>query len=132
MYGDSCQGGERGYSADCLGSHRGASPMPQAVTIWSLPRAFELVKGMQAQGLEWGETYRDLGRRAIAEIVAGQMHAAIDEPLDRMAALDRADRRNGSYRRHLLTELGATLRLEHGRGVRVARRSRHLPAAHRR
>src|SRR5262249_25318267 len=26
--------------------------------------------------------------------------------LDRMAALDRADRRNGSYRRQLLTELG--------------------------
>ena len=32
--------------------------MPQAVTISSLPRAFELVKGMQAQGLEWGEGYR--------------------------------------------------------------------------
>ncbi len=36
--------------------------MPQAVTITSLPRAFELVKGMQAQGLEWGEGYRGLGR----------------------------------------------------------------------
>jgi len=31
---------------------------------------------------------------------------AIDEHLDRMAALDQADRRNGSYARHLLTELG--------------------------
>ena len=29
--------------------------MSQSVTIRSLPRAFELVKGMQAQGLEWGE-----------------------------------------------------------------------------
>src|SRR5216684_3743311 len=63
--------------------------MPQAVTIRSLPRAFELVKGMQAQGLEWGEGYQ-----------------AIDEHLDRMAVLDQADRRNGSYPRHLLTELG--------------------------
>ena len=80
--------------------------MPQAVTIASLPRAFELVKGMQAQGLEWGESYRALGRRALAEIMAGQMQALIDEHLDRMAALDQADRRNGSYRRHLLTELG--------------------------
>ena len=80
--------------------------MPRAVTIASLPRAFELVKGMQAQGLEWGESYRALGRRAIAEIMAGQMQALIDEHLDRMAALDQADRRNGSYRRHLLTELG--------------------------
>lgn len=44
--------------------------MPLAVTTASLPRAFELVKGMQAQGLEWGESYRVLGRRVIAEIMA--------------------------------------------------------------
>ena len=81
--------------------------MPQAVTIASLPRAFELVKGMQAQGLEWGEGYRALGRDAIAGILQRQMGHAIDEHLDRMAALDQADRRNGTYRRHLLTELGA-------------------------
>lgn len=80
--------------------------MPQAVTIWSLPRAFELVKGMQAQGLDWGEGYRSLGRDAIAAILQGQMGQAIDDHLDRMASLDEADRRNGSYRRHLLTELG--------------------------
>jgi transposase-like protein len=80
--------------------------MPQSVTIRSLPRAFDLVKGMQAQGLEWGEGYRGLGRGAIAVILAGQMDQAIDEHLDRMSALDVADRRNGSYRRHLLTELG--------------------------
>jgi transposase-like protein len=35
------------------------------------------------------------------------MARAIDEHLDRMALLDAADRRNGSDRRHLLTELGA-------------------------
>ncbi len=80
--------------------------MPQAVTIRSLPRAFELVKGMQAQGLEWGESYRPLGRQAIAEVLRSQMDRAIEEHLDRMAVLDEADRRNGSYPRHLLTELG--------------------------
>ncbi len=80
--------------------------MPQAVTIGSLPRAFELVKGMQAQGLEWGEGYRSLGRQALAGILREQMGHAIDEHLDRMAALDVADRRNGCYARHLLTELG--------------------------
>jgi len=69
--------------------------------------AFDLVKGMQAQGLEWGEGYRALGRDAIATILQGQMGQAIDEHLERMAALDEADRRNGSYPRHLLTELGA-------------------------
>ena len=80
--------------------------MPQAVTIGSLPRAFELVKGMQGQGLEWGESYRPFGRQAIADVLRGQMDQAIDEHLDRMAVLDQADRRNGSYPRHLLTELG--------------------------
>jgi hypothetical protein len=64
------------------------------------------VKGMQAQGLEWSEDYRGLGRRALAAILTGQMAQAIDEHLDRLAALDQADRRNGFYRRHLLTELG--------------------------
>ncbi len=80
--------------------------MPPSVTIRSLPRAFELVKGMQAQGLEWGEGYRSLGRQALAGILREQMGHAIEEHLDRMGALDMADRRNGSYRRHLLTELG--------------------------
>jgi transposase-like protein len=76
------------------------------VTIRSLPRAFEVVKGMQADGLEWGEGYRAVGRDAIAGILQGQMGHAVDEHLDRMAALDEADRRNGFYPRHLLTELG--------------------------
>jgi transposase-like protein len=61
---------------------------------------------MQARGLEWGESYRGLGRAAIAAILRGQMERSVDEHLDRMASLDAADRRNGSYRRHLLTELG--------------------------
>ena len=38
--------------------------------------------------------------------LTGQMGQAVDDHLDRMAMLDQADRRNGSYRRHLLTELG--------------------------
>lgn len=80
--------------------------MSPSVTIGSLPRAFELMKAMQGQGLEWGEGYRGLGREAIAAILAGQMRRSIDEHLERMAELDQADRRNGSYRRHLLTELG--------------------------
>ena len=61
---------------------------------------------MQAQGLEWGDGYRALGREAIAAILQGQMAQAVDEHLDRMAVLDQTDRRNGGYRRHLLTELG--------------------------
>jgi transposase-like protein len=68
--------------------------------------AFEVVKAMQADGLEWGEGYRPLGRQALEEILQAQMAAAVERHLEQLAAEDVADRRNGSYRRHLLTELG--------------------------
>jgi len=78
----------------------------RAATIASLPMAFEVVKAMQADGLEWGEGYRPLGRQALQEIIEEQMAAAVDRHLDQLGADDAADRRNGYYRRHLLTELG--------------------------
>jgi transposase-like protein len=68
--------------------------------------AFEFVKAMQAGGLDWGEGYRPLGRHAIAEIIEAEMAAAIDRHLEAVEADESADRRNGCYRRHLLTELG--------------------------
>jgi len=81
--------------------------MPQrAATIESLPAAFEAVKAMQADGLDWGEGYRPLGRRALAEIIETEMAAAVDRHLEGLEAEDGADRRNGYYRRALLTELG--------------------------
>ena len=40
--------------------------MPQTATIKSLPEAFEVVKAMQTDGLDWGEGYRP--RRALAEM----------------------------------------------------------------
>jgi transposase-like protein len=80
--------------------------MPQrAATIESLPAAFEVVKAMQA-GLDWGEGYRPFGRQALAEIIESEMAAAVDRHLEGLAAEDAADRRNGYYRRALLTELG--------------------------
>src|SRR5215470_15547280 len=78
----------------------------RAATITSLPMAFEVVKAMEADGLEWGEGYRPLGRQALEEIIEDQMAAAIDRYLEQLGTDDAADRRNGYYRRHLLTELG--------------------------
>ena len=81
--------------------------MPQrAATIESLPMAFALVKEMQADGLEWGEGYRPLGRQALAEIIQGQMVEAVDRWLDSFDGMAMRDRRNGTYSRHLLSELG--------------------------
>jgi transposase-like protein len=68
--------------------------------------AFEFVKAMRADGLEWGEGYRPLARQALAEIIEGQMAAAVDRHLDQLDAEAAPDRRNGHYRRHLLTTLG--------------------------
>ncbi len=78
----------------------------RAATIQSLPMAFEVVKAMQADGLEWDEDYRPLARAALAEVIEDQMAAAVDRYLDQLDAEDAPDRRNGHYRRHLLTTLG--------------------------
>ena len=78
----------------------------QAATITSLPMAFEMVKAMQAEGLEWGEGYRSLGRQALAEVIEDQMAMAVDRYLRPARGGDGPDRRNGHYPRHLLTTLG--------------------------
>jgi hypothetical protein len=36
---------------------------------------------MQAEGLEWGEGYRPLGRQALAEVIEDQMGMAVDRPI---------------------------------------------------
>lgn len=80
--------------------------MPHLATIESLPEAFAMVKAMQADGLEWGEGYRPLGRQALVAILEGRMDASVDHRLGGLGVEDEPDRRNGHYRRHLLTELG--------------------------
>jgi len=80
--------------------------MSRTATIKSLPGAFRMMKAMDAEGFEWGEDYRGAAADALKSILAGRMDAAIDRHLAEMAARGEADRRNGSYGRHLLTELG--------------------------
>ena len=80
--------------------------MPQAVTIESLPEAFEVIKEMQAEGYTWGEDYRPTSRAALARILEDGMAVSLDRHLREMARRGEADRRNGTYGRHLLTELG--------------------------
>jgi len=80
--------------------------MPQTAAIKSLPVAFALMEAMQAEGVEWCEDYRGAARQALAQLLEARMDQLIDEDLERMAELGQADRRNGCYRRWLLTELG--------------------------
>jgi putative transposase len=80
--------------------------MPQAATIKSLPAAFRMMKAMQAEDVEWGEDYRGAARQALAQLLEGRMAETLDRHLERIAERGQADRRNGCYRRGLLTELG--------------------------
>jgi transposase-like protein len=80
--------------------------MPHVATIKSLPRAFAMVKSMQAEGLDWSEGFRPLGREALVAIIEGRMEEAVDAHLDGLDPAAASDRRNGFYRRHLLTALG--------------------------
>ena len=81
--------------------------MPHSATIKSLPRAFRMMKAMQAQGIEWGEDYRQAAGVALKDVLEGGMAERVDRHLEEMALREQADRRNGSYRRWLMTELGA-------------------------
>jgi hypothetical protein len=81
--------------------------MPQTATITGSPAAFRMMKAMQAEDVERGEDYRLAARQALARLLEGRMAETVDRHLERIAERGQADRRNGCYRRGLLTELGA-------------------------
>lgn len=80
--------------------------MSQTATIESLPHAFRMMKRMEARGIEWGEDYRQAGAQALKEVLECRMAAEVDRHLAELAARGEAGRRNGSYFRWLMTELG--------------------------
>lgn len=65
-----------------------------------------MMKAMQDEGLGWGEDCRPLARQAIVGIIEDSLAASIDAHLLRVAERGEVDRRNGTYRRRILTELG--------------------------
>ena len=80
--------------------------MSQSATMKSLPRAFRMMEEMQGDGIEWGDDYRRAGAFALKEVLESRMASGVDRHLGELARRDVADRRNGSYRRWLMTELG--------------------------
>ena len=80
--------------------------MSQSATIRSVAQAWRIIKEMQLQGYEWAEDYREAGRRGIVAFLEAQMRNHIDLYLVEMAKKGASDRRNGSFSRHLLTEVG--------------------------
>jgi transposase-like protein len=65
-----------------------------------------MMKTMQADGLGWGEDCRPLARQALRTILEDSLAVRVDAHLLRMAERGEADRRNGTYQRRILTELG--------------------------
>jgi transposase-like protein len=55
---------------------------------------------------DWEGDYRPAARQALKETLENHMHNAIDTHLEAMRSQGLPDRHNGSYARHLLTELG--------------------------
>jgi putative transposase len=80
--------------------------MQQNVAIKSLPQAIEILQEMNVEGYSYPTDYRQAARLAIADLLESRMQNRIDSYLDDLARRGGVDRRNGSYTRHLLTEIG--------------------------
>jgi len=80
--------------------------MRHKVIINSLPQAYKVIKEMNLDNDHWDTDYRRLGRQSLESILEGRMQERITFYLTEMARLGVSDRRNGSFSRHLVTELG--------------------------
>ena len=111
--------------------------MKDVLVIESLPQAYKVIKEMNLSSLEWEADYREAGRRALERIIEERMKERIDRHLEEMAVRGEADRRNGKFSRHLLTEIGdielqvpRTRRISAVEVVRAyARRTGHIDRA---
>lgn len=80
--------------------------MRQNAAIKSLPQAIEVLQEMNVEGFDLPSDYRQTARQAISDLLESRMQNRIDSYLDDLSRRGGVDRRNGSYSRHLLTEIG--------------------------
>jgi putative transposase len=74
------------------------------VVIASIEQAFREIKGFSIES--WEGEYRGAAKMALKEILEKRMSHWVDRSLQELSARGVADRRNGYFSRHLLTELG--------------------------
>jgi putative transposase len=72
--------------------------------IASIEQAFREIKNFSVEN--WEGEYRSAARMALKEILEKRMSHWVDRSLQELGARGMADRRNGYFSRHLLTELG--------------------------
>lgn len=79
------------------------------VVIKNISQAMKMVKEMNTTCREeWSDSYREIGRKAIGDFLVDRMKDSITDHLNRLPE-GVSDRRNGSYYRHVLTEIGDIL-----------------------
>lgn len=80
------------------------------IVIKTLPEALKVIKEMRlASGSEWAGTYREAARSAISAVLREEMETLVGERLSWASHKGIQDRKNGTYPRHILTELGDIL-----------------------
>jgi len=80
--------------------------MQPVAAVRSVKQAERVIKQMQHQSSEWMPDVQELGRKALRRVLQQHMQRQVRRYLAEAARHGVADRRNGSYRRHLLTALG--------------------------
>ncbi len=108
--------------------------MSKTATIGSLPQAFEMIKGMEAQGLEFGEDYREAGGHALAGVLEAGMGGRVGRHLEEMARRGEAGhsraRREFSFRDlEALGHFDDAGQVDQGRLLLYERGSPHRDAA---
>ena len=78
--------------------------MQQLAAVRSVKQAVRMIKHMDVQGPEWAGIQQDQ-LRAVKAVLEDRMQHRVGNYLADLAAHGVADRRNGSYRRHLLCRL---------------------------
>jgi transposase-like protein len=81
--------------------------MERQVVIKNLPEALNVVKEMNlASDDDWGGECRGAARSAVAKVLKDRMEEKVANHLASAYRDEISDRRNGSYVRHVLTEIG--------------------------
>lgn len=80
--------------------------MRHSVVITSLPQAFQVIKEMNLDSDQNDSDYRRAGRQSLETILEERMQERISFYLEEIARFGASDRRNGSFSRHLVMELG--------------------------
>ena len=80
--------------------------MERQSVIRTLPEALQVVKEMKLASDEWTGDYREAARSTVATVLKAQMEEQVAGHLSWAYQRGIPDRRNGSYVRHVLTELG--------------------------